>query len=105
MAINPLNPVVARALQSILTLTGKRENLPSRDIATVVEAFDLLRVAGEHIDPSEIYIWVSRHEHGSDGLANALSGIAADVIEGKRTPSKPRHWNPNVVDLWRATSH
>jgi hypothetical protein len=96
------SPTVLRALESIRSSININTGLshPS-DRDRVIEAFEILRDAGEPIDADEVRAWLQQAGMKPQ-YAEEASEIATDP--GKFRKSSPSQWWPaEILDRWRGT--
>jgi uncharacterized protein (TIGR02391 family) len=95
------NPVVEAALRSLTVAVNLSTGLsqPS-DRAAAVQAFRLLREAGERFEPSEVQAWAVRNGW-RPRHARELSEVVQAIVDRRSIRGGRPRWREDIVEHWR----
>ncbi len=99
----PGNRVAIEAMKEIcgkVNPSSGIENPHDRD--SFVQAFSLLKDAGEVLIPSDLKIWLIANQGWRAILAEEVAELAAEVLLGRMVVQGKPIWPDGQVDLWRA---
>jgi len=96
------NKVVEAALRSLTARVNVSTGIAHpMDREATIQAFMILRDAGERFVPDEIKAWLVSKGGWRATDAQEVAEVAQKVLEGRRLKHGISTWAPNILEIWR----